>query len=227
MFFNFLFLLDCEGPCRRWRVRVVCYLLSWAATKHNLLLLRWILNWKAFSGNFTTWWCFMFSMLDCTIFHIFYLIVTSYINKIIFGCKYFKFSLSSIVLASSIPLTLALQLLSSWKKHFAGWFLWEKVSSVLFASSIPWWLNKTWAFHHQGHWPQGTEVDPGGPVEREAGGGGGEEQEWRRRMEDLRILRPRHPRHHRPPPLPHGLHLLWGQEDLLDLSQSSERIQTG
>ena len=63
-------------------------------------------------------------------------------------------------------------------------------------------------------------------VEREAGRGGGEEQK-RGRMEDLWLLHPHHPEHHRTPPLPHGLHLLWGQEDLLDLSQGSERIQTG
>ena len=43
-------------------------------------------------------------------------------------------------------------------------------------------------------------------------------------MEDLRLQRPRHRQHHRAPPLPHGLHLLRDQEDLLDLSQGSQRI---
>ena len=61
---------------------------------HNLMEFHVLLAWLYGVSYF---------LLDCNI----------YINKIIFGCKYFEFSLSSIVLASSIPLTLAVQLLSS------------------------------------------------------------------------------------------------------------------
>ena len=150
-------------------------------------------------------------LLDCAVFDISCLILT------------YKTSLSTILFSLLHSLDPDTATAEQLKEAFCRLVSpRKKVNSHLHA--IPQWVNKSF---HQGHWPQGSEVDPGSPVEREAGrGGGGKEQEWRR-LEDLRLLRPRHPRHHRPPPLPHGLHLLRGQEDLLDLSQGSQRIKTG
>ena len=163
---------------------------------------------------FAKWWCSMFSWFSCLI-------------AWLCGVRYFLFDsniqnfLFSLLHSLDPDTATAEQLKEAFCRLVSPR---KKVNSHCYLHAIPQWMNKSF---HQGHWPQGSEVDPGSPVEREAGrGGGGKEQEWRR-LEDLGLLRPRHPRHHRPPPLPHGLHLLRGQEDLLDLSQGSQRIKTG